>query len=308
MGGIKRIACVAVLLAAAVGCSSSAQTPTDEADKPEKTAAPARLIAEPPLQLPLGGTRIFPDYRIVTYYGTAGSGALGVLGDGSPVDAAARLADAAAPFATPERRVQPAMELIVTIADGAPGDDGDFSHSIDPALAWQYLDAARARHQMLVLDVQPGRTDFLTASKQWEPLLTQPDVGLALDAEWRMPNYAVPGRQIGEVDAAEVNSVTDWLAGVVRDHKLPQKLMVLHQFTETMITNVDAVAQHPELAMVQHVDGFGAPAVKIEKYTALQRAAQFHLGFKVFYTEDVQPLAPQAVLGLTPQPEYISYQ
>lgn len=249
-----------------------------------------------------------PDYRIVTHYGTAGTGALGLLGEVPPVEAAARLDEAAARYATPDRRVQPAMELIVTIADGQPGDSGTFSHSIDPALVQPYLDAARARHQLLVLDIQPGRLDFVTASKQWEQLLSEPDVGLALDAEWRMQDGAVPGKQIGRVDAAEINGVTDWLAGVVRERRLPQKLLVLHQFTDSMITDIDAVAARPELALVQHVDGFGAPGVKIEKYKALQRSDRFHLGFKVFHTEDIDPLSPQAVLGLTPQPEYISYQ
>ncbi|KAA0021336.1 hypothetical protein [Antrihabitans cavernicola] len=305
VGGLKKLLCTVAVVAAAGACSSAADAPTAE---PEKPPQPARLVAEQPLQLPRGGTRIFPDYRIVTYYGTAGTGALGVLGAVPPAEAADRLDQAAAPFATPDRRVQPAMELIVTIADGAPGDGGKYSHTIDPALAWQYLDAARAHHQMLVLDIQPGRTDFLTATRQWEQLLAQPDVGVALDAEWRMQGGAVPGKQIGQVDAAEINGVTDWLAGVVRNLKLPQKLVVLHQFTDTMITNVGTVAQHPELALVQHVDGFGTPAVKIDKYTALQRAGQFHLGFKVFYTEDVNPLSPKDVLGLNPQPEYISYQ
>lgn len=148
----------------------------------------------------------------------------------------------------------------------------------------------------------------MTASKQWEQLLSEPDVGLALDAEWRMQDGAVPGKQIGRVDAAEINGVTDWLAGIVRERRPPQKLLVLHQFTDSMITDIDAVAARPELALVQHVDGFGAPGVKIEKYKALQRSDRFHPGFKVFHTEDIDPLSPLAVLGLTPQPEYISYQ
>ena len=261
-----------------------------------------------PAQLPLGGTQIFPKYRIVTYYGTAGGGPLGVLGSEPPDQIATKLDAAAAPYATPDRKVQPTMELIVTIADGSPGPDGNYSHQIDQGLAWEYLKAARAHHQLLVLDIQPGSGDFLTAVQAWEPLLNQPDVGLALDPEWRMPPGVAPGQQIGHVEAPEVNAVSDWLAGVVRAHRLPQKLFVLHQFTESMIGDIGAVVLHPELATVQHIDGFGDQANKIAKYTGLQRAAQFHLGFKVFYTEDIAPLTPADVLRLQPQPEYVSYQ
>src|SRR5262249_18711517 len=35
-------------------------------------------------ELPRGGSQIFPRYRVVAYYGAAGTPALGVLGQGSP--------------------------------------------------------------------------------------------------------------------------------------------------------------------------------------------------------------------------------
>src|SRR6266540_5756448 len=50
-------------------------------------------------QLPLGGRRIFPDFRVVAFYGAPQSHALGALGIGSPDHAARRLAREARPYA-----------------------------------------------------------------------------------------------------------------------------------------------------------------------------------------------------------------
>ena len=38
----------------------------------------------------------------------------------------------------------------------------------------------------VVLDLQPGRSNFLDQAKLYEPLLRLPHVGLALDPEWRL--------------------------------------------------------------------------------------------------------------------------
>lgn len=245
---------------------------------------------------------------MVAHYGTAGTTSLGVLGAGSPDHAAKRLQTAANKFAAGGRPVLPAMELITTVADQSPGPHGTYSHQLTTGQARSYLHAARAHHQMLILDIQPGRSDFLTQLRPWWSLLAQPDVGLALDSEWRMPGGATPGARIGHVDAHEVNAVTARLARFVRAHRLPQKLFVLHQFTAGMVGNVSKIAPHRELAMVQHLDGFGARAEKLAKYRRLQHPDRFHLGFKLFYTQDTDLMSPTDVLKLHPPPEYVSYQ
>lgn len=290
--------------------AENSQTTVEHTETSKVTTAPvttASPAASPP-QLPRGGTTIFPRYRVVAYYGTAGTPSLGVLGDGPATQAAERLERAAAGFATADRTIQPTMELIVTIADGTPGPDGDYSHDIDPQLAWQYLTIARAHRQLLVLDVQPGRTQFLTKVQSWKQLLREPDVGLALDPEWRMPPGAIPGQTIGYASAAEVNEVAVWLADLTRSEQLPQKLFVLHQFTRSMLPGLPTLQPHPELAVVQHIDGFGSPAEKLAKYQSLQYPDLFNMGFKLFYDEDTPMLGPAETLALVPPPSYISYQ
>ena len=58
-------------------------------------------------------------------------------------------------------------------------------------------------------------------------------MGLALDPEWNVPAGVQPGSVIGSTDAATVNQVADYLPRLVRARKdLPQKVLIVHQFTE----------------------------------------------------------------------------
>jgi hypothetical protein len=270
--------------------------PTPPAPKPERRA-----------QLPLGGTTIFPAYRVVAYYGTAGTGTLGVLGEASPDAMLPRLRKAARPFAG-GRKIQVAYELIASVALAGPGTDGKYSRMIDMAKIQRYVDQARRNKVLVILDLQPGRGDFLSQSRRLERFLVQSHVGLALDPEWRLPAGKVPGKTIGTVRAAEVNSVSAYVSGLVGAHRLPQKLFVLHQFRASMLPDVQKVAKRPGLAMVQHVDGFGTRAEKTATWNRLRRPKQFHLGYKLFYDEDVRRYAPADVLKFRPVPDLVSYQ
>ena len=246
---------------------------------------------------------------LVAYYGTAGSGALGVLGEASPDRIQPRLMRAARPFARPgETPAQPVYELIVTIADAHPGKDGDYSHDISRAAVRRYLAAAHRHGALVVLDVQPGRADFLAVAKRWAWALQDPWVGLALDPEWRMGPGEVPGRTIGRVAAGEVNRVSGWLAGLTAQRRLPEKPFVIHQFRSSMLVRPERIVRRPGLAMVQHVDGFGTRGQKLDTYRAVARPRQFAMGFKLFYDEDVHRMGPRQVRRITPRVRFVSFQ
>jgi hypothetical protein len=279
-----------------------APTPTP----PPTTVAPTPTGARP--QLPQGGRTIFPAHRVVAYYGTAGNAALGVLGEAGPDAIMPRLRAAAAGFATRDRKLQLAYELIATVAQAGAGADGMYRKMIDPAKIRQYVEAARRNKVLVILDVQPGRSDFLTEVRKLEPYLIQPHVGVALDPEWRMGPNQVPGKVIGTVTAAEVNAVSAYVAGLVKKYDLPEKIFILHQFRGSMITSIGSVQRRPGLAMVQHLDGFGTRTQKDATFRALVRPQQFHVGYKLFYDEDVNIYRPRDLLAMRPTPEYISYQ
>ncbi|HEV2813147.1 MAG TPA: hypothetical protein VGW10_07855 [Solirubrobacteraceae bacterium] len=260
------------------------------------------------VELPRGGRRIFPDRRVVGFYGAPQDDELGVLGIGSPAQAARKLERQAKPYARKTRPVLPMLELIAVIAANAPGPDGMWRNRQEPAVIDRYLRAARRAKALLVLDIQPGHSDFLVEARELERWLREPDVGLALDPEWQTPGVA-PGTEIGSATSQQVNAVSAWLANIVREENLPEKLFVVHQFTEDMIVDKERVKQRPGLAITMNVDGFGDRPNKISKYEQFtSEAVRFHDGFKLFYKEDVNLMTPGAVLDLKPPPDLVIYE
>ncbi|WP_082772123.1 hypothetical protein [Actinoplanes sp. TFC3] len=302
-----------LLTVALAGCGADKEpqptaAPTSPSAAP--TVAPPAPAPTPPAaaqQLPQGGTKVFPTYRVVAYYGTPGTGTLGVLGEGDPSKMLPKLRAAAKPFAG-DRKVQPAYELIASVAQAGPGRDGDYSQMIGMDKIQQYVDQAKRNKVMVILDLQPGRGDFLPQAKQLERFLLEPHVGLALDPEWRMPKGKVPGKTIGTVQASEVNRVSDYVSGLVEQHNLPEKLFVLHQFRASMMPDIASIEKRPGLAMVQHVDGFGTRSEKNATWDRLRRPQQFHLGYKLFYDEDIKRYSAEDLLKFKNVPELVSFQ
>jgi hypothetical protein len=277
-------------------------------DKP----ASAQRAAKKPLivNLPRGGRRIFPDYRVVAYYGAPQDQQLGALGIGTPAAAGRKLLRQAAPYARRTRPVLPAMELIASVAANAPGEDGLYRTQQSPAVINRYLRAARRLKALLILDIQPGHADFLSEAQRLAPWLGQPDVGIALDPEWHTPG-AVPGTQIGSVTAGEINQVSQFVSDISRANKLPEKLFVVHQFTDGMIQGKDQVLARPGLAMAFNVDGFGDRPNKLAKYrdvTAQSRGRPFSDGYKLFYHEDTNLMKPADVMRMHPRPDLVVYE
>jgi hypothetical protein len=259
----------------------------------------------PPPELPRGGRTLFPRYRVVGFYGMQN---LDVLGAGPPDVVAQRLLKVARPYATPGHPVMPMFELIATVAHPFPTPSGLYRTHQKDAIVRSFLKAVRKIDGVLVLDVQPGRDDFVSSLRHWEPYLRQPDVGVALDPEFAMGPGQVPGKQLGRTDAAAINRASAFVAGIVKRHRLPQKLFMIHQFRDSMISDKAMVAIRPGLAMTWNADGFGVRSAKLEDYRSYTRDRRFHPGLKLFYENDVNLMRPREVLRLKPVPRVINYQ
>lgn len=268
--------------------------------------------AEGGFQLRNGGQRPFDLHRYVALYGAPGAPALGVLGEQGPKETVQRAEQVAKPYrAESDELVTPAMEVIATVAAGDAGADGDYSTELPVSTLEPYVDAAHDADMPVIIDLQPGRSDFLSQAKKYESLLKKPGVWLALDPEWRLTKDQVPLEQIGSVSASEVNEVSSWLAALVRDEGLPPKALVLHQFRLSMIQDRSALQTHPELDMLVHVDGQGSQPDKQATWKALHQGAPegLHWGWKNFYDEDTPMLTPaQTMQDVTPTPSLVTYQ
>ena len=265
-------------------------------------------------EIPGGGLLLFDggvNRRLVAIYGHPVTSALGVLGEQGPEEGVERLKEISAGYDADGASVLPTFEIIATVASAGAGRDGDYSSETALDVIRPWIEAAAAAGVYAVLDLQPGRTDFLTQAKIYEEFLRLPHVGLALDPEWRLKPNQVHLRQIGTVDAAEVNQVVRWLAGIVREEALPQKLLIVHQFRFSMITNREQIETPPELAVVIQMDGQGSQGAKDNTWDVLTRGTEesgYRWGWKNFYDEDIPTASSAKVVGLTPTPVFVSYQ
>ena len=263
-------------------------------------------------EIPGGGLLLFPGRRLVALYGNPLTTALGVLGEQDPAAGLARLNQLSTGYDADGLIILPTFEIIATVAAGDAGNDGDFSNEMPIDLLRSWVDFAGANGMYVLLDLQPGRSDFLSQARLYEELLLEPHVGLAIDPEWRLGPDEFHLEQIGSVEAAEVNEVVRWLAALTRDHALPQKMLLLHQFQDEMLPNRDQIEAPPELALVIQMDGLGTIPDKNTSWartTATWEVDQFEYGWKNFFDEDIPgPLGPQDILQLVPSTVYISFQ
>ena len=273
------------------------------------TAPGAHGQGTPTVELPRGGHRLFPDHRVVAFAGSPGYPGLGELGVGPLSGALVRLERQARAYRPGGRRILPALDLITVIATRAAGRDRLYRSRRPPEIVNRLLRAARRARALLVLDIQPGRSSFLEEVRAYEPFLRQPEVGVALDPEWRMGPGQVPGRTLGSVGAGELNAVSAYLDGIVRRHALPPKLMLVHQFTQRMIRGRERIRQRPGVAVTLSVDGIGSRRAKEEAYRRLTRADDgLFDAFKLFYHEDGRVMTPPQVLALRPPPDVVIYE
>jgi len=269
-------------------------------------------VAETGVQLPGGGQVLFPGRLLVALYGHPGAPALGALGQQGLQASITRARNAAAPYRTLSRvAVIPAFEIIATVAQAHPGRDGDYSYQSSVASLRPWVRRATAAGMYVILDLQPGRASLLAQARRYQTLLELPDVGLALDPEWKLAPGQLPLRQIGSVSISEVNSVDRWLADLTAQYRLPQKLLVLHQFKLSMIRDEHKLdTRYDDLAILIHMDGQGTPANKQQTWETVTRAAPagVFFGWKNFYAKDHPMMSPQLTMARTPRPAMISYQ
>jgi len=269
-------------------------------------------VAQTGVQLPGGGQVLFPAHLLVALYGNPGTPSLGALGQQDLQASIARAREVAAAYRSLSRaRVIPAFEIIATVAQAHPGPDGEYSYESPVASLRPWVQRATAGGLYVILDLQPGRASLLAQAKRYQSLLELPDVGLALDPEWKLAPGQLPLRQIGGVSITEVNSVVTWLAGLTARYRLPQKLLVLHQFRLSMIRNEHELdVRNDDLAILIHMDGQGTPGDKQQTWETITRAAPagVFFGWKNFYVKDHPMMGPRQTIMRTPRLSMISYQ
>lgn len=293
---------------------ASAATPPGETSAAAAPLPPAPPIG-PPAQLPRGGRTILPRYRLVGFAGNPGSPALGRLGIGSLSTKGTEITRQGRAYARGRSpQLLPVFELIASVVHRSAGKDAMYRSRVDDATIARYLAAARQAKGLLLLDIQPGRADFLPETRAYERWLAEPDVGVALDPEWAIEAGQVPGKSYGRTTGSELDVVASYLAGIVARRRLPEKVMVFHQVAASIVLDVRRLHRHEGIFLVRSVDGIGSPGAKRSTWRELvaNSPAFLHTGFKLFYVEDRDTggrlMSPTEVLALRPRPDYVMYE
>ncbi len=271
-------------------------------------AAGATLAAAPPTagRVPRA---VLDDHILLTWYGNPRSTRMGALGEQSGDARVARFeAQAKAYRAVSPAPVLMAYHLVAVVAQCTAGADAMWRRRETRDVIDALLLEARAHDYKVVLDVQVGRSTVAAEVKALEPYLKEPDVYLALDPEFAMTDCQVPGQQVGRLYASDINTSLDVLERLIATHRLPPKILIVHQFRLDMLPDKANVRASAVVDTVLVMDGFGTQALKRSTYRAVMRQPMAYAGIKLFYQQDRNLFTPAQVLDLSPRPVVIVYQ
>lgn len=272
-------------------------------------------IWPPKTPVPLYGA-ILPFKRVVAYYGNLYSKNMGILGEYPEDVMLQKLNEEVKKWeaADPSTPVQPALHYIASTAQASPGKEGKYLLRMPDSEIDKVIVMAEKSNAIVFLDLQIGLSDLKTEIPFLEKYLKMSQVHLGLDPEFSMKGGQKPGTVIGTMDASDINYAANYLAKIVTENNLPPKILVIHRFTEDMVTNYKKITPLPEVQIVMDMDGWGFKAKKINTYKQViyPEPVQF-TGFKLFYKNDLKGvegglMTPQEVLELSPRPIYIQYQ
>ncbi len=232
-----------------------------------------------------------PADRLVVYYGNPFSSVMGPIGAYSDEELLARL------------------RYVTPVAQASPMADGTWTARMPDDSIEHYRELANSNHMLFFMDMQIGHSTVQAEVNNAWSFLQMPGVDLALDPEFDMPPGTIPGIEFGRMTAAEINWVIDKLSNLVLTQHLPTKVLIIHQFRESMLPDWQKIRLKPGVEVVTSVDGFGTPGEKLDDYRIFdkQQLIQYP-GFKLFYRLDTPLMSPSDVLRMEPPPLMVMYQ
>ncbi len=260
---------------------------------------------------------LLPTHRILSYYGHPNSSAMGILGEYSKEEAHSLLEQQAADYeaADPAHPVVLAFELIATVAQPHPGDDGTYVAYTGDEIIQDYVDYVTANNMILILDLQIGHDTIPNQINMIRHWLELPNVHVAIDPEFSMkanevvPRDRIPGEFIGEANGLHIQEGMELLSQIVAEAGIPPKTFIVHQFEEDMIFNKDQITPVAGVQFVLDMDGFGGVEAKVGNYGHFVRDQLIEFGgIKLFYKQDDPLLTPPEIVALDPPALVVIYQ
>lgn len=280
----------------------------NHSDAPAKTAP--KLSLQAPEQ-PTTANGLLPNNRILLFYGFPGDASMGILGEHATDDLLALLKTQADAYrqADPTRPVLIGFEVIASVAQPDPQADGSYLLDAPAELLDKYTDFAEQNGILLFLDVQIGKRTVADEIKGLQPWLEKPFVHLGIDPEFAVRDGQIPSVDIGQIDASDVTLSQNWLADLSKQHNLPPKVLIVHQFHEGMIENKGKISSVAGVQLVIDADGWGPPDSKRSTYNFVNKVQEVEYnGIKLFYKQDDPIMTPDEIIKLDPVPDVVIYQ
>ena len=328
LGAVVALGAISHSLSAATATNATIAPPARRAEPANvSSAAPIHRFPASPLTLLLATsiTDRFPstvlaltprpaalvDAQIVSYYGSPYTPALGLLGSGGAEAVADEVERHAALYdrLNGPTRVIPALHLIYAVAQPDPTSNGLYLQYADDEDVERYVELTRERGMLLFLDIQIGRSSVRDEIERVLPFLREPHVHLAIDPEFAVNTSQVPGEHLGSLRSSDIDYAQRVLQGIADDEHLPAKLLIVHQFIDSMLKDGDAIQRYPDVELIVDMDGFGPAEIKratYEQYAARSYAA--HAAIKLFLDYDPDLMSEEDVLALKPRPAIVIYQ
>ena len=219
------------------------------------------------------------------------------------------------------KHVTPGFDLIYEMATASPGKNGKYVITLSHKVLLEYITEAQKNGIVVFIDVQLGKKSPAQAVKPLLKYLKYDNVHIAVDPEFSVDNLSVrPGKKIGSITGQQINEVQHMMRDYIKANGIKDdKILLIHMFTQHMVTNKKAIKYTDRVHLAMHLDGHGSPALKIKTYNGLYtdtRAGLVAGGFKVFYKQDKPRMTPKQVLGLESvsnhrvrdMPKIITYQ
>lgn len=261
--------------------------------------------------VPLEQPSLLDRNLILSYYGHPSSPAMGILGSYPPETVIQLLLAHARRYdqLNGPARVVPALHLVYAVAQRQPTPNQLYLAYTGEEEVQRYVELTKERGMLLFLDLQIGRSTVARELERVVPYLRYPQVHLALDPEFAVAPTQVPGVHLGSLSAADINEAQATLQRLVEEERLPPKILIVHQFVDSMIAHGEELRQYAGVDLVIDVDGFGPAAVKRSIYQRYaNRPYAQRPAIKLFFQQDPDLMTEQEVLSLVPMPAVVVYQ
>ncbi len=264
-----------------------------------------------PAVIPEAQAPILANAQIVSYYGNPYTADMGILGTADLEAIASQLEEHADRYdeLNGATEVVPALHLVYAVAQRDPTDNGLYLQYVDDAQMQQLLALTEEREMLLFIDLQIGRSTVEAELAKVLSLLRYPQVHLALDPEFAIGALEVPGVALGSLQASDINEAQAALQRLVETEGLPPKLLIVHQFLDSMVLDGEAIRRYADVELIVDMDGFGPAEIKRAKYQRYaERPYASRAAIKLFLDHDPDLMSEVDVLSLEPTPAIVIYQ